>query len=147
MRKKYDYSNKNDYKKKNRFRDKKKMNIKKIMSRARATLSDFDFSSEDSSCSEEDENVNYKKKEGDFTGLCLMAKGRSLRNNFDFDSDSDVSDDLTYDVLSSKVPNFEDVLCCQDKFLCRVFVRTKILILSLKTLLLKLLPSSRWTMT
>jgi hypothetical protein len=101
-RKKYDYSNKNDYnnknnyKKKNHFRDKKKKNIKKIMSRACAALSDFDFSSEDSSSSEEDENVNYKKRKDDFIGLCLMAKGRSSRNNSDPDSDSDVSDNLTY---------------------------------------------------
>jgi hypothetical protein len=82
-RKKYDYSNKNDYnnkndyKKKNHFGDKKKKNIK-IMSQACATLSDFDFSSEYSSSSEEDENVNHKKKEGDFTRLCLMTKGGSL---------------------------------------------------------------------
>jgi hypothetical protein len=48
-RKKYDYSNKNDYKKMNHFRDKKKK--KKIMSRACAFLSYFDFSSEDSSSS------------------------------------------------------------------------------------------------
>jgi hypothetical protein len=90
-RKKYDYFNKNDYnnknnyKKKNHFGDKKKKNIKKIMSRACAcaALSDFDLSSEDSSSSEEDENVNYKKKKDDFIGLCLMAKGRSLRNNSD----------------------------------------------------------------
>jgi hypothetical protein len=80
-RKKYDYSNKNDYnnkndyKKKNCFGDKKKKNIKKIMSRASAALSDFDFSSKDSSSLEEDEKVNHKKKEGDFTGLCLMTKG------------------------------------------------------------------------
>jgi hypothetical protein len=59
-RKKYDYSNKNDYnnkndyKEKNRFWDKKK-NFEKIMSLACAALSDFGFSSEDSSSSEEDE--------------------------------------------------------------------------------------------
>jgi hypothetical protein len=53
------------------------MNIKKIMSRACATLSDFDFSGEESSSLEEDVNMNYKKKESDFTRLCLMAKGRS----------------------------------------------------------------------
>jgi hypothetical protein len=53
-RKKYDYSNKNDYKKMNHFRDKKK----KIMSRACAFLSYFDFSSEDSSSSKDDEKVN-----------------------------------------------------------------------------------------
>jgi hypothetical protein len=84
-RKKYDCTNKNDYNnkndnkndyKKNCFRDKK--NIKKIMSRACAALSDFNFLSEDSSSSEEDEKVNYKKKEGDFTGLCLKTKGGSL---------------------------------------------------------------------
>jgi hypothetical protein len=55
------------------------------MSRVRAALSDFDFSSEDSSSSEEDENV--KRKQGDFTGLYLM--GKSSRNI----SDSDVMDE------------------------------------------------------
>jgi hypothetical protein len=135
-RKKYDYSNKNDYnnkndyKKNNCLRDKKKRNIKKIMSRACASLSDFDFPSEDSSSLEEDEKVNYKKKEDDFTRLCLMAKGRSSRNNSDSNSNSDVSDDPTYDGLSSKVHKHEDALCSQDKLLCRVFGRTKILILS-----------------
>jgi hypothetical protein len=39
------------------------------MSQACAALSDFDFSSEDSSSSKDDEKVNYKKKEGDFTRL------------------------------------------------------------------------------
>jgi hypothetical protein len=59
---KYDYANRNDSsnkgdnKKKNRFGDKKK-----IMSRVCATLSDFDFSSEDSSISEEDEKIKCKK--------------------------------------------------------------------------------------
>jgi hypothetical protein len=86
-RKKNDYSNKNDYnsknyyKNKNRFGDKKKRNIKKTMSRECAALSGFNFSSEDSSSSEQDEKVNYKKKEGDFTELCLKAKGRSSQNN------------------------------------------------------------------
>jgi hypothetical protein len=93
-------------------------------------LSDFDFSNEDSSSSEEDEKVNYKKKEDDFTGLCLMTKGRSLRS--DFDSDSDVSDDLTYDGLSSKVHRLEDALCSQDKLLCRVFHGNKDLNLNLE---------------
>ena len=84
---KFDYSNKNDYnksdynkndyKKKSRFGDKKKRDFKKIMSRACAALSDIDFSSEDSSSSEEDEKVKSKKKAGDFTGLCHMAKGRT----------------------------------------------------------------------
>jgi hypothetical protein len=41
------------------------------MSRACAALSDLDFSSDDSSSSEEDENV--KRKLADFIGLCLMG--------------------------------------------------------------------------
>jgi hypothetical protein len=64
-------------------------------------MSNFDFSSEDSSGSEDDEKVNCKKKESNFTGLCLMTKEGSSWN--DSDSDTDVSDDLTYDGLSSKV--------------------------------------------
>jgi hypothetical protein len=79
-------------------------------------LSDFDFSTEDSSSLEDDDKANYKKREGKFTGLCLMTKGGSSWNN----SNSDVSDDLTYDGLSSKVHKLEDALCSQDKLLCRV---------------------------
>jgi hypothetical protein len=40
-----------------------KKNINKIMSQACAALSDFDFSYEDSSSSEEDEKISYKKKD------------------------------------------------------------------------------------
>jgi hypothetical protein len=90
------------------------------MSRSYAALSDFNFSGEDSSSSEDNEKVNYKKKEGNFARLCLMTKGGSSRNNSVSDSDSDVSDDLTYDGLSCKVHKLEDVLCSQDKLLCRV---------------------------
>jgi hypothetical protein len=61
------------------------------MPQACAALSDFDFSSDDSSSSEEDEKV--KCNQGDFTGLCLM--GKSLRSISD--SDSDVSDDLSFE--------------------------------------------------
>jgi hypothetical protein len=91
---KYDYTKRNDYskgdnKKKYRFRDKKKKKFQKMMSRACAVLSDLDFSSDDSSSSEEDEKVKHKPD--NFTGLCLM--GRSARHIFD--SDSDVSDDLS----------------------------------------------------
>jgi hypothetical protein len=43
-----------------------------MMSRACAALSDLDFSSDDSSNSENDEKV--KRKSDDFTGLCLMGK-------------------------------------------------------------------------
>jgi hypothetical protein len=72
-----DYNNKGDNNKKNRFRDNNnKKKFQKIMSRACAALSDFNFLSEDSSSSEEDEKIKCKKD--DFTGLCLMGKS-SLR--------------------------------------------------------------------
>jgi hypothetical protein len=70
---KYNYNNRNDSNdkgegKKYRFRDKKKKKkFQKMMSRACAVLSDLDFSSDDSSSSEEDERP--KRKTGDFTGL------------------------------------------------------------------------------
>jgi hypothetical protein len=54
-----------------------------------------------------------------------MTKGGSSQNNSNFDSDSNVSDDLTYDRLSSKVHKLEDVLCSQDKLLYRVFHENK----------------------
>jgi hypothetical protein len=66
-------------------------------------LSDFDFSSDDSSSSEEDEKVKCKK--GDFTGLCIMTKGGSSRNVSD--SDSDVSEDLSFESLCLKVAVLE----------------------------------------
>jgi hypothetical protein len=66
-------SNKGDDKKKHRFRGKKKKKkFQKIMSRVCAALGNFDFSSDDSSSSEEDEKLKCKK--GDFIGLCLMGK-------------------------------------------------------------------------
>jgi hypothetical protein len=88
------------------------------MSRACAVLSNFDFSSEDFSSSEEDEKIKCKK--GDFTGLCLI--GKSSKN----DSDSDVSDDLSFKSLSS------NALCDQDKLLCMVFRENKKLNLELE---------------
>jgi hypothetical protein len=74
---KNDYTKWNDYskgddKKKCRFKDKKKKKFQKMMSRACVALSDLDFSSDDSSNSEEDERP--KRKIGDFTSLCLMGK-------------------------------------------------------------------------
>jgi hypothetical protein len=54
-------------------------------------LSDLDFSSDNSSSSEEDEKV--KRKPDDFTELCLM--GKSSRHISD--SDSDVNDDVSPD--------------------------------------------------
>jgi hypothetical protein len=100
---KYDYTNQNDYnmgdnKKKNCFGDNnKKKKFQKIMYRACAVLSDFDFSSADSSSSEEDEKV--KRKQGNFTNLCLM--GKSSRNISD--TNFDVSEDLSFKSLSLRV--------------------------------------------
>jgi hypothetical protein len=96
---KYNYNNRNDSsdkgegKKKYRFEDKK--NKFQMMSRACATLSDLDFSINDSSSSEEDERLKHKTD--DFTGLCLMGKSSQHI------SDSDVSDDSSPDSLSLRV--------------------------------------------
>jgi hypothetical protein len=90
-------------------------------------LKDFDFSSDDSSCSEEDEKV--KRNQGDFTGLCLM--GKSSRNISE--SDSDVSDDLSPESLSFRVAELESALCNQDKLLCKVFCENKKLNLELES--------------
>jgi hypothetical protein len=96
---KYNYNNRNDSsdkgegKKKYCFGDKmKKKKFQKMMSRACAALSDLDFSSDESSSSEEDERP--KRKTGDFTGLCLMGKSSWHISN------SDVSDDSSPEGLS-----------------------------------------------
>jgi hypothetical protein len=127
---KYDYTKKNDYgkdddKKNYRFRDKNK--FQKMMSRLCAALSDLDFSSDDSSSSEEDEKV--KRKLDDFTDLYLM--GKSLRHISD--SDSDVSDNLSPDGLSLRVVELENALCNQDNLLCKVFRANKQLNLELES--------------
>jgi hypothetical protein len=106
---KYDYTKRNDYskgnnKKKYCFRDKKKKKLQKMMSRTCAALSDLNFSSDDSSNSEEDEKV--KRKLDDFTSLCLM--GMSLPEG-----------------LSLRVIELENTLCNQDKLLCKVFREKK----------------------
>jgi hypothetical protein len=97
------------------------------MSRAYAALSDFSISSDDSSSSEEDEKV--KRMQGDFTGLCLM--GKHSRNISD--SNSDVSNDLSFESLSLKIDELENVLCNQEKMLCRVFCANKKLNLELES--------------
>jgi hypothetical protein len=122
---KYNYNNRNDSSdkgegKKYHFEDRKKeKKFQKMMSRACAALSDLDFSSDDSSSSEEDEKV--KCKPGDFTGLILM--GKSSRHISD--SDSDVSDDLSPEGLSLRVVELENVLCNQDKLICKAFRKHK----------------------
>jgi hypothetical protein len=111
---KYDYTKQNDYskgghKKKRRFGDSKKKKFQKIISHVCATLSVFDFSSVDSSSSEEDEKV--KCKSDDFTGLYLMGKcSRHIS-----DSNSDVSDNLSPDGLSLRAVELENILCNQEK--------------------------------
>jgi hypothetical protein len=91
-----------------------------------ATPSDFDFSSDDSSNSEEDEKP--KSKIGDFTGLCLMGKSSQHIS----DSDSDVSDDLSPEGLSLMVIELENALCNQDKLFYKVFHENKRLNLELE---------------
>jgi hypothetical protein len=121
---KYDYTKWNEYskgddKKKYRFRDKKKKKFQKMLSQARAALSDLDFSSDDSSNLEEDEKVKHKP--GDFTDLCLMGKpSRHIS-----DSDSDVSDDLSPDGHSLRVVELENALYNQDKLHCKIFGKNK----------------------
>jgi hypothetical protein len=97
------------------------------MSRACVALSDIDFSSDDSSSSEEDERP--KCKTGDFIGLCLMGK---LSRHIS-DSDSDVSDDSSPESLSSRVVELKNALCNQDKLLCKIFRENKRLNLELES--------------
>jgi hypothetical protein len=130
---KYDYNNQNDYskgdkKKKNHFGDKKgKKKFQKFMSRVCAAMSNFDFLSDDSSSSKEDEKV--KHKHDNLIVLCLM--GKSLRSIPD--SDSDVSDDLSFESLSLRVAKHENALCNEDKLLCKVFYEYKKLNLELES--------------
>jgi hypothetical protein len=135
---KYDYTKRNDYnkgddKKKYRFEDKKKKNFQKMMSRACATLSDLDFSSDDSSSSEEDERP--KCKTDDFTGLCLMRKSSRHISDYDFD----VSDDSSSKSLSLRVVKLENAIYNQDKLLCKIFHENKKLNLELESFFLRLL--------
>jgi hypothetical protein len=97
---KYNYNNRNDSsdkdegKKKYCFEDKKKKKFQKMMSQACAALSDLDFSSNDSSSSEEDERPKHKMS--NFTGLCLMEKSSRHIS----DSDYNVSDASSPEGLS-----------------------------------------------
>jgi hypothetical protein len=72
--------------------------------------------------------VKIKCKKDDFTRLCLI--GKPSRN--DSDSNSDISDDLSFEILFSKVDEFENVLCNQDKLFCKVFCENKKLNLKLE---------------
>jgi hypothetical protein len=131
---KYNYNNQNDSsdksegKKRYHFEDKKKKKKKfqKVMFRACVALSDLDFSSDNSSSSEEDERP--KRKMDDFTDLCLMGKSSWHIS----DSDSDVSDDSSLEGLSLRVTKLENALCNQDKLLGKVFHENKKLNLELE---------------
>jgi hypothetical protein len=57
--------------------------------------------------------------------------GKSLRNIFN--SDSDVSDDLSPESFSLRAVELESALCNQDKLLCKVFHENKKLNLELKS--------------
>jgi hypothetical protein len=103
-----------------------------MISRACAALSELDFSSDESSSSEEDERP--KRKTSDFTGLCLM--GKSSRHISD--SDSDVSDDSSPEGLSLRVAELENALCNQGKLLCKIFHENKKLNLELESSLSKI---------
>jgi hypothetical protein len=136
---KYDYTKRNDYsdkgegKKKYRFGDKKKKKkFQKMMSHVWVTLSDLDFSSDDSFSLEEDEKP--KRKTGNFTGLCLMGKALWHIS----DSDSDVSDDSSLEGLSLWVAELENALCNQDKLLGKVFREIKKLNLELESSFFKI---------
>jgi hypothetical protein len=85
-----------------------------------ANLSDFDFSNDDSSNSEDNEKV--KCMQDDFTDICLMGKSSRHISDSDSDSDSDVSDDLSPESLSLRIAELESALCNQDKLLCKVFL-------------------------
>jgi hypothetical protein len=102
-----------------------------------AALSDLDFSSDDSSSSEENERP--KRKTGDFTSLSLM--GKSSRHISD--SDSNVSDDSSPEGLSLRVAELENALCNQDKLLCKIFRENKKLNLELESVFLDCFSSIR----
>jgi hypothetical protein len=90
-----------------------------------AALSDLDFSSDDSSSSEE--YGRPKRKTGDFISLCLMGK---LSRHI---SDSDVSDESSPEGLSLRVAELKNALCNQDKLLGKVFRENKKLNLELES--------------
>jgi hypothetical protein len=71
--------------------------------------------------------------------------GESSRNIFD--SDSDISDDLSPEsVFFLKIVELENILCNQDKLLYKVFRENKKLNLELESAFLKLLLLGQRTM-
>jgi hypothetical protein len=68
-------------------------------------------------------------QDDDFAGLYLMGKSSWHIS----DSDSDVSDDLSPESLSSRVIELENALYNQDKLLCKIFCENKKLNLELES--------------
>jgi hypothetical protein len=97
-----------------------------------ATLSDLDFSMDESSSLEEDEKV--KRKPDNLTGLCLMGKSSRHISN----SNSDVSDDSSCESLSLRVIELKNASCNQDKLFCKVFRVNKKLNLELESVFFKI---------
>jgi hypothetical protein len=60
--------------------------------------------------------------------------GKSSKNIFD--SDSDVSDDLSPESVSLRIVELENALCNQDKLLCKVFCENKKLNLEFESVFL-----------
>jgi hypothetical protein len=59
------------------------------------------------------------------------------------DSDSDISDDLSFESLSLRVAELESALCNQDKLLCKVFRENKKLNLELESVFFSEIASFR----
>jgi hypothetical protein len=95
-----------------------------MMSWVCAALSDLDFSSDDSSSSEDE---RPKLKIGDFIGLCLMGLSLWLAEL------ENVSDDSSSEGLSLRVTELENALYNQDKLLGKVFHENKKLNLELES--------------
>jgi hypothetical protein len=68
--------------------------------------------------------------------------GKSSRN--DSDSDNNVTADLSFESLPSKVLKLENVLCNQDKLFCKVFCENKMLNLELENSFAEI--ASLWSM-
>jgi hypothetical protein len=80
-----------------------------------------------------------KRKQGNFTGLYLM--GKSSRNISD--SNSDISDDLSFKSLSLRLAELENALCNQYKLICKVFCENKKLNLELESVFFSEIASLR----
>jgi hypothetical protein len=118
-RKKFDSSNKYNYNNRNDSNDKGegKKKFQKMMSRACATLSDLNFSSDDSSSSKEDER--HKRKTDDFTGFASWASHHGISPTL-----MQVMTRLLR-VFLCKSPNLKMLFATKTSCLVKSFVRTR----------------------